>query len=407
MLSRFGFSCLAFLSVGGLALACSDAPNEATAEDDLLPNGSVYERDHDGNGYRVIAEYFGARGLDLAVDTSSFAPIWPVPGEKSLLLNRLGTPIYFGSMGYYHTAFDVLRTPEADGTTVVAPHAGLAKVFDWYGTPVNPSDPYSSVIAIYDPVSHVVTQLMHVKALPALASATDPIEVAQGDVIGEIAVINQIADRLRHSHVDFIDGQKKTILNPGALFPNYHDSVAPQAKRVYVADEAAQTGDKLVSGKIDVVVEAFDRDDDSDRNFELGAIAYSVEDESGQVLANVPRCSLDHVYESIAGPSSFRAKQLIDFGSATGQLGGDWPSSDIDNRERTFRYALTQLVVEDGRCKVLDDTVGHLEVGDDIQQIVVRMTLWDPKGNQTEHVATLKRSADTQRPQTPRDAGAD
>lgn len=369
----------------------------STADQDLLPNGAVYERDHDGMGYAKVAEYFGARGLDLHVDTTAFAPRWPIATEKTAVLNRVGTPIFLGSTGYYHTAFDVLRAPDENGTQVLAPHAGLAVVFDWYGNRATPAQSYSSVIAIYDPVSHVVTQMMHVKAAPNLAAATEPVEVREGDVVGEIAdspFAGESADRLRHTHVDFIDGEKKIILNPAGLFPGYHDAVAPSAKRIYVADEAARTGDALVSGNIDVVLEASDRDDDSDRNLELGALAYVIEDAAGRKLAELPRCALDHVYESVAAPSSFRAKQLVDFGSATSQLGGGWPSSDIDNRERTFRYALTQLAVVDGRCQVLDDAVGHLAIADDVRQITVRVTMWDPRGNVAEHVATLARGQD-------------
>ncbi len=252
------------------------------------------------------------------------------------------------------------------------------------------------MIAIYDPISHVVTQLMHCKATPELGAATEPIPVREGDTIGEIAnspFSGEAADRLRHTHVSFIDAEKKLILNPAPLFADYHDAVPPKAKRVYVADERAATTDTLVSGKIDIVLEAFDRDDDSDRNFELGAIAYTIEDDRGRLLAKLERCALDQVYESIAGPSSFRAKQLIDFGSARSQLGGGWPGSDIDNPQRTFRYALTQLAIVDGRCTVLDDTVGHLEIADGVASIVVRATMWDPKGNVSKHVARLTRSA--------------
>jgi hypothetical protein len=378
-----------------LALACSEpAANEVTKDDDLLPNGSVYELDHDGMGYRMIAEYFGERGLDLRVDTSAFAPIWPVRGGKTSVLDRVGTPIYLGQSGYYHTAFDILATPAPNGREVIAPHAGLALVFDWSGRRATPNNPYRSVVAIYDPVSHIVTQLMHVKPTAALAAATEPVRIARGDVVGEITMAPigaEDAARLSHAHVNFIDGATNTILDPARLFPDYHDSVAPQPKRLYVADEAARAGNTLVSGKIDLVLEAFDRDDDSNRNLELGAIAYTIQDPRGEVIASLPRCSLSHLYESVAAPASFRAKELIDFGSASSQISGGWPNSDIDNPERTFRYALTQLAVENGRCKVLDDVAGHLEIGDDVEELVVRVTLWDPKGNQTVLWSTLSR----------------
>ena len=48
---------------------------------------------------------------------------------------------------------------------LIAPHAGLARIFDWSGRP-GPAEDYAQVVGIYDPESHVVTQLMHVRALP-------------------------------------------------------------------------------------------------------------------------------------------------------------------------------------------------------------------------------------------------
>jgi hypothetical protein len=60
----------------------------------------VYERDHDGEGYRTIADRFAQRGFDLRVDLSSFAPAWPVRAHRRALLDRVGTPILLETTGY-------------------------------------------------------------------------------------------------------------------------------------------------------------------------------------------------------------------------------------------------------------------------------------------------------------------
>ena len=124
---------------------------------------------------------------------------------------------------------------------------------------------------------------------------------------------------------------------------------------------------------------------------EDSALAFEIADQQGTVLLAQPRCELSHLYESVAAPSSFRTLQLVDFGSARGQLTGDWPNSDVDSRERTFRYALTQLRVENGRCKALDDAPAFVQVGDAVRSLKVSLTLWDPKGNQSRHERTLER----------------
>lgn len=373
-----------------------------SAESALLPNGSVFETGHDGGTYRIIAEYFRSRNLDMHVALDSFAPAWPLKDTKSVVLNRVGTPVLFGSIGYYHTGFDVMRSDATVSTDVLAPHDGLAVVFDWAGSKISSvQNPQTTIVAIYDPVSHVVTQLMHVHALDAIAQSVDPVLVTKGQVIGKLApapVPAADASRLSHTHLDFIDGETMTILNPAKLFAGYHDSVAPEATNVYVAGEDARSDTQLSSGKLDVIVEAFDRDDDSNRNLEVAGIAFAIKDQDGNVLSSQDRCDLAQLVDSIAQPSSFRAKELVDFGSAASQVSGGWPSSDVDNVSRTFRYALTQFVVVNGRCSVQDDAQGFVDVADSVTKLVVDVTLWDPKGNQSQKTLEVTRDSSTSGP---------
>lgn len=362
----------------------------------LLPNEGVFDSEHDGSTYRTIAEYFRARHFDLRVSLESFAPAWPLADEKSAVLNRFGTPVLFGPIGYYHTGFDVIRSSSKVSSDVLAPHDGLAVVFDWAGNRATQvQSPQATVVAIYDPVSHVVTQLMHVDALDAIAQAVDPTPVTKGQVIGKLApapVPASDASRLGHAHVVFVDGEQMKILNPTKLFAGYQDAVAPDVARVYVAGEGAKVGTEFTSGPVDVIVEAFDRDDGSDRNLEIASIAYTIKDQDGNVLSSQERCDLSQPFESIAQPSSFRAKHLIDFGSAAAQVSGGWPSSDVDNPARTFRYALTQLEVVSGRCSIKDDAKGFLDLKDSVTRLFVDVTLWDPKGNEAHKTAELMRA---------------
>lgn len=406
------FASLACLSL--IVAACSESAGEdvSSSEGMLLPNSTMFDVGHDGEAYRKIAEHFQGRGLDVHVDTTGFAPAWPLNDTKTAVLNRLGTPILYSSFGYYHTGFDVMRSASNVAPDVVAPHDGLALVFDWSGNRLSPSTvtvPYSMVVAIYDPVSHVITEMMHVAATSALAAATEPVQVTKGDVIGKLAPA-PVSDssRLAHVQVNFVDGENKKLLNPATLFgASYHDAVAPEAKGLYIADADAKVQSELVNGKLDLVVEAVDRDDESGRNLEVSAIAYEVKDQNGAVLASSARCNLDNLYESIAAAAPFRANQLIDFGSAKSQVSGGWPLSDVDNPMRSFRYALTNLAVDaNGKCSVKDDADGFLEVADAITKISVSVTLWDPKGNTSSKSFDFARSATPAAPPPPpADAG--
>jgi hypothetical protein len=381
-----------------LLVACAQNVEDVdSSESALLPNGTVFDTGHDGTTYRLIAEHFAARGLDMHVDTSAFAPGWPLADTKTTVLNRLGTPILYSSFGYYNTGVDVMRTDSTVGSDVLAPHDGIAVVFDWSGNRITEvTSPYATIVAVYDPSSHVVTQLMHVAALSTIAASADPVQVTKGTVIGKLAPapLSSGADSLRlaNTQVVFVDGENKKLLNPAAFLP-YHDAIAPEARSLYATDESSQARSELTTGHLDLVVEAFDRDDDSNRNLEVSAIAFTVKDQNGTVLASQPRCSLDEIYDSIAAPTTFRAKDFIDFGSAASQMSGGWPNSDVDNPQRTFRYGLTQLGVVNGRCTVLDDAAGFLDITDAVTKVDVSVTLWDAKGNTSEKTMELLRAA--------------
>lgn len=358
-----------------------------------LPNGAVWDRPYDGAGYAKIVEFFKTKGFDLTADPRLLQAGWVTP-VSSAALNRFGTPILLGAYGYIHTALDVMRPAVTDPTDVLSPVTGTAFMFDWYGNVGYHGNPYAAVVGIWDPQSKLVFQLMHVEpSMELVMAGQNSIEVTKGQVIGKLAlppITNEHAELFRHAHVDIVDGATMRALDPSRYLP-YEDHVAPTFGEIYVLDSAAQKSNKLSTGKLDVVIEASDRDDFSGRNFEVNAMSFSIFID-GVLALNSPRCELDHLYERVTTENySSGVLRLIDFGNAAGQVDNKWPSSDLGNVDRTFRYAVTQLAVVDGRCTVKTDADGFIEIPETAQSITVRVTAWDPAGNVRTTRRTLRR----------------
>lgn len=399
------------LALSFLVACARDGENVDSSENAILPNGGIFELGHDGATYQRIAATFAARGVDMHVNLTGFEPAWPLDDQKTTVLNRQGTPLLYSSFGYIHTGLDIVKSDATVSSDVLAPHDGLALVFDWSGNPISTvTNPYATIVAIYDPISHVVTELQHVAATAALAQATAPVEVKKGSVLGTLAPapLANAADaaRLANTQVVFVDAENQKLLDPAKLFGAYGDTVAPDVKGVYLSDDAGVVSGELSSGKLDLLVEVFDHDDASGRNFEVSALAFTVKDQNGKVLSESTKCNIDSLFESTAGVGTFRARELVDFGTAfnAGQASGAWPNSDVDNPYRTFRYALTSLASVDGRCTIQDDATSFLEVGDDVTKLDVSVTVWDVKGNETTKPLSLERPV---APPVDADAGTD
>lgn len=378
-----------------------------------LPNEGFYEREHDGVGYAAIADLFRNAGFDVTTDLTKLTTIWPVKEAESAVFTRYGTPIRLGSWSpyaYFHTAFDIYRAhPESTSDEILAPVSGTAIVTDWYGEGGAPSDDYQGVVSIWDPESHVIVQVMHVKAAdvirdaPVGASGLRSVEVKQGDVIGTLAnTLSWLApehqNRLRHAHTDFIDAGRMLILNPAELLP-YKDARAPEVLSVYALGSDAVRHDGIVTDKLDIVVQVADRDDLGERNFEAGSMAYEVVDDAGNVLRASERCYFEHLWEDIqalrggwSNSPRVPSLSLLDFGSGRDEVTGGWTDSDNDNPGRTFRYALTQFAVNDaGRCGVVPDSEGFIEVPDATASVEVRVRVWDQNNNETSETVRLER----------------
>lgn len=394
------------LSLGLAVLGCqptTEAEGAMSSDSDAggkadLPNDEVEEHEIDTLGYRTIAQHFIEAGYDLDADPSALDPIWPLDDPQTVLLSRFGTPVQNAAAGfgwYMHDAADIARSSPDVDRMVRAPVSGYAKAFDWGGGRPDPFLAYSSVVAIYNPESRVLVQLMHV-------SATSPIRysgfefVEQGQVIGRMAdapgVAPEHADAYVHTHLTMVDGESLQMFDPLPYLP-YRDDTAPDVLDLYVLDEDARRHDGLVDGEIDVILEVADLDEDSNRNFEAAAIAYEIRDDNGEVLARSERCDFRTLLADIRDDIEPPVADLLDFGNAAHQIGpGGWSHNDQGYAENTYRYALTQFQADaDGMCHVVADADGAVRVDTDVRELEVVARLWDPSGNTRDWSGSLAR----------------
>jgi hypothetical protein len=355
-----------------------------------LPNSQFGARPLDTSGYRNIAQLFVAANKDVKRTTQPAAFDWPLSDSRAVL-NRAGTPIRIDNLVYEHTGLDVIRVSEMESPVVHAPASGTAQITDWSGTQVYPQGDYSTVISIWDPSTHLVLQLMHVKPDPMLPRNTF-FEVQRGQAIGELA--DPGIPGGRHTHVNVIDAEHFVLVDPVTVIPSYPDTTAPLFDDFYVLDAQAKRYTTLQTGALDLVVAAHDRDDMSPRNIEVQSIAYSATDQAGNVIGSLDRCRLSDAFKVLVTNWSTASTtiRLIDFGDATGQFGGFWPSSDLGNPDRIFRYAVTNLQLVDGQCSVVaNDRDGQVMIDPSVTSLNVNIDLWDDRDNHTTKQVTLTR----------------
>jgi hypothetical protein len=364
-----------------------------------LPNQQFRARPLDTSGYRKIADLFVAAGIDVKLTGAPAAYDWPL-SESHAVLSRQGTPIRLSYDVYEHTGLDIIRNSEDESPVMRAPTSGTALVSDWYGEQSYWRGDYSTVVSIWDPVTHHILQLMHVKADPSFPRGTF-FEVERGQVIGELAHIH--IEGGKHTHVNVIDAERFELVDPVTVMPSYPDTVRPKIGELYLLDATTARHDRLQTGPLDIVVTATDRDDASPRNLEIHSISFTARDQNDVVLARLPRCRLSDAYKQLVDDwtSSSSTIRLIDFGNATGQFHGFWPSSDLGNPDRLFRYAVTNLRVDaSGTCSVVaQDRDGQVEISDATTELKVTVVAWDARGNRTQRTTTLTRAGSTPDPE--------
>lgn len=358
-----------------------------------LPNAQFSARPLDTSGYRAIADKFIAAGMDVKVVPEVVAGYtWPLSDSRAVL-NRQGTPIRLGYEVYEHTGLDIIRLADTESSVVRAPTTGTAMITDWAGDQWYPNGDYSTVISIWDPRTHHIVQLMHVEPDPTLPKG-EPFEVQKGQFVGELADI--VVQGGMHTHVNVIDAEHFTLIDPVTVMAQYGDTTPPTIGEVYVLDAETKRSPSLQTGPLDLVITAHDRDDQSPRNLEIESIAYTATDQHGVELAKLERCKLDDAFSTLVQDWTVSSStiRLIDFGNASTQFTGFWPSSDLGNPERVFRYAVTNLQQGAAGCTIVaEDTDGQLAITDEITELRVHIEMWDPRGNQAMKDIVLTRHA--------------
>ncbi|MEI6398837.1 MAG: hypothetical protein WCO71_08715, partial [Pseudomonadota bacterium] len=296
--------CSAILCSSALTTSCR---TRSTSQVRTLPNEGFASPEASGQFYNNLIAFFEGANLDLSPQQTPLNLSWPLTTEK-ILLTRFGTPTIVNlsppaddvKLAVFHEAVDIVRSSETSDDEVHAPMAGRATViFD--GSPDgHDADTYGTAVAIYDPMSHYVISLLHV-------SPSDQIKPGQltdvrlGSVIGHLAPVQsmkpEFENKFRHTHVSQINVRDKTLVNPLTNFREYKDTMRPTVKEIYITDEAGAKHSDLISGNLDIVADAFDRDDQSMRNFEVTFFSYKIVDDKGNTIKTVQSCNLNFLTE--------------------------------------------------------------------------------------------------------------
>jgi hypothetical protein len=375
-----------------------------------LPNSDFAVEGESSPMYKTLAASFKNTSFDFRPQFHKLKLSWPLADRHHTILEAFSTPEVFRleipwedpgpapaiHFTFNHQAIDVIRSDLAAATTVFAPVSGYAvAIANGGGFPEDPPVDYLSLVAIYDPRSHLILGLLHVVPTPELAAATTPLAVTRGQVIGELSegvpVVPVLQQKFRHTHVFLMSlaEEKIEIFNPLPYFSGYRDHISPTVNDVTLLDENGQRIDHLKSGRLDVIVDAYDRDDHSDLNFPIWKIKYTVTDQSGRLLATLSNCNTDLPFRN----PDFTAKighiiNMFDLGNMKAQLrSGIWDSdspiyTNVSAPNRSFLYAPTNFKSAK-TCIPLSDADGFIEISDAITSIRVFTSVMDYKGNRS------------------------
>lgn len=387
---------------------CKTRSNELS-ELESVPNQAftdIYHTDHDGGLYENIQEKFSAQKWNYQVNLKNLQLNWPLQDEKTPLLTRFSTPTIVSLdddkeasdkanwFVYLHEGLDIARSQTKVSTDVRAPVSGEAIIIhdvaadaDEPKTPL----PYNTAVVIYDKNSHAIVSMLHVT--PAANLKTDGfITVKAGDVVGTLAPLSGsgLPDdaRLQHVHLSVMDLGKQMLINPMMHVSKYSDKIAPKIQRAFLMNEIGEVLTDLTDGALDIVIEASDRDRDSERPFEIAAIDFEVRDENNKVLRAGPDCDFGRFSEKNFA-EVFDPRDALDLGNAL--TDGKAPAA---NQERTFRYVITNLKPNgnDTGCELIGDEKGFLLVNEKTQKIKVRVKVYDHMGNSTRQEFEFKRN---------------
>ncbi len=362
-----------------------------------------YMRSLPNEGWRELSSsYFSEQVMDALRETN-----WDFVSSPALLkidrifqtgdmqfLNRFGTPqIPVDGIAFLHEALDLLPTSMSDEhRTVVSPVDGQARVIaDQPGS--GAASAYRTALIVYDEKSHFVLSFLHV--LPEHRFSRDKfISIKKGDVIGKIADFDSSRGeendkKYAHTHFSVIDVPKGIVVNPLRFLSSYRDQVKPEIVSVSLLNDEAKVIDTLQPGKLDIVLEAFDRDDGSALNFEISNISYEVLVD-GVRVKSVSHCDLD-VFSEQNFLNIFDVRSLLDLNQMTKDFQEQKMDSNLFWVNRSFRYALSHLATnpETGKCAVVADKDGFVEAFS--STLAVNLAVSDFYGNSTKRRYEYKR----------------
>ncbi len=366
----------------------------------------IYHTDHDGGLYENIQEKFQTQKWNYQVSLKNLQLNWPLQDDKTPLLTRFSTPTIVSLdedkdasdkanwFVYLHEGLDIARSKTDVSGNVMAPVSGQAIIIhDVMADAENPKAPlpYDTAVVIYDQSSHAVISMLHVT--PAANLKTDTFTpVKAGDLIGTLAPLSGsgLPDdaRLQHVHLSVLDFSKQMLINPMMHIAKYSDKVAPKIHRAFLMNEVGEVLTDLTDGALDIVIEASDRDRDSERPFEVAAIDFEIRDENNKVLSTSPDCDFGRFSEK-SFMEVFDPRDALDLGTALSD--GKTPPA---SQERTFRYVITNLKPNgnDTGCELLRDEKGFLLVNEKTQKIKIRVKVYDHMGNNTRQEFEFKRN---------------
>ena len=371
--------------------SCKTRDNSEIKE---LPESPLIDMFNETSNYgKNLQAKFGSSELNFKVK-SNITIKSPIEGSINLL-SRFGTPTiakvkFFDDgdpigVGYFHEALDIARKNIADSNRVLAPVSGKAKlVFDEDPSTEKPEeiDNYSTSIVIHDDKSNALVSLLHVKPISKFYENSDFIAVKEGEVIGHIANLegSVIPDsrELRHIHLMIIDFEKRQFLNPSLYLSGYRDVESPQINETALYDEQRKRHSKLISGKLDIVVSAFDKDNFSEFNQEIAQMSVVVRDQHGKELYKLPDCNFENFWFQkdlrLKSPlNAVNIQPIFDPLPVT--------STNVVRKDISFEYAATNLKVIGSNCEILSDEDGYVLIDDSTTHVTIDVMVADHFGN--------------------------
>lgn len=365
-----------------------------------LSNGRYVDIYHRSETYYTkLKEKFQSLDKDLEKpDISKLQMIWPLKDQKTYMLQRYGLmqnakfvdgDDSFG-VAYLHDALDIARSNTQLSKEVIAPVSGLA--FSFFD--LDKDNPSSLSVIIFNPESNLLVSLLHVVPDPLLFPDDGVIvEVEAGQRLGELAIHNHVLEKQqeenRHIHLSVVDLFNNKLLNPLIFFQSYKDSHLPAAKGVYIMDDEGQKKDSLVSGKIDVILDAFDMDGQSLYNLDISYLEIEITDQSGNVIYNLDECNLKHYTEKL--DNMYDIRDMFDL--ENDPLHSEYFKKSEANvqKKRSFKYVLTHLKEADGFCLLEQDEQSFLQIDDSVQSIIVKYNIMDFHRNAATGTVMLSR----------------